>query len=262
MTLPSSSPRCSACRDGIRKPFPFSMAFQPIVDVDARSIYAFEALVRGPHGEGAASVLSQVTEENRYAFDQNCRVQALTLAAKLRLPATDGRLSINFMPGAVYSPAACLQLTLRTAESLAFPTDKLIFELTENEVVTNPNHLSAIAHEYRRHGFKIAIDDFGAGHSGLNLLIDLPVDIIKLDMALTRDLQQRPRALKVVKTIAALAKDLGSEVIAEGVETIEELDAIRSCGVSVMQGYLFAKPLFECLPEFSIPVVETAADVA
>jgi len=238
------------------------MAFQPIIDVEARTIYAFEALVRGPQGEGAASVLGQVTEENRYAFDQHCRVQALTLAAKLRLPATDGRLSINFMPGAVYSPAACLQLTLRTAETLAFPTDKLIFELTENEALTDPKHLRAIAHEYRRHGFKIAIDDFGAGHSGLNLLVDLPVDIIKLDMALTRNLHQRPRALKVVKAIVALAQELGSEVIAEGVETIEELDAIRSCGVSVMQGYLFAKPLFERLPDFSIPALDTAAALA
>jgi EAL domain-containing protein (putative c-di-GMP-specific phosphodiesterase class I) len=230
------------------------MAFQPIVDVESQTIFAFEALVRGPEGQGAGFVLDQVTDENRYAFDQNCRVRAITLASKLNLPATGAMLSINFMPGAVYSPKACLQLTLRTAEELGFPTDKLIFEVTENEQLVDPAHLRAIVKEYHRHGFKIAIDDFGAGYSGLSLLADFPCDIVKLDMQLIRNIHLRPRALEITRSLVSLASRLGSKLVAEGIETLDEYHAIRDCGVSLMQGYLFAKPAFEDLPavDFSL----------
>ncbi len=245
--------RCSACKDGVVAPFQFSMAFQPILDVDRRSVYAYEALARGPQGEGAGTVLSQVNQVNRYAFDQTCRVKALTLAAQLNLAGNGAKLSINFMPGAVYSPAACLRLTLETAERVGFPTDQLIFEVTENEHLARPDHLRAIVAEYQRHGFRMAIDDFGAGHSGLNLLADLPVDIIKLDMDLTRNLHQRPRSMKMVRAIAGMAHDLGTITVAEGVESVEEMEAIRYCGVSLMQGYLFARPSFESLPAVNLP---------
>jgi EAL domain-containing protein (putative c-di-GMP-specific phosphodiesterase class I) len=127
MTDTERRTECNACRQGVKQLFPFSMAFQPIVDTEARQVFAYEALVRGVNAESAYSILSQVTPENRYAFDQNCRVAAITLASKLGLAATEARLSINFMPGAVYSPAACIQLTLKTAKLVGFPLDRLIF---------------------------------------------------------------------------------------------------------------------------------------
>ncbi len=251
--LNPSTPACSACKDGAESPFPFSMAFQPIVDLDTDTVFAYEALVRGTEGQGAGTILSQVTDENRYAFDQNCRVRALTLASRLNLPATGAHLSINFMPGAVYSPVACIQLTLKTALKLGFPLDKIIFELTENERVLNRDHLRSIITEYRRQGFKVAIDDLGAGYSGLNLLADLPVDIVKLDMELIRGLPLRPRALQIVRHLVELAASLGTTIIAEGIETADELLAVRDCGVSLVQGYLIAKPAFESLPSVNIP---------
>lgn len=230
------------------------MAFQPIVDVHAGRVYAYEALVRGPNGESAYSVLSQVTLENRYAFDQGCRVQAITLAAQLGLAATGAKLSINFMPGAIYSPAACIQLTLKTADRVGFPLESLIFELTEGEEVSDPDHLLNIFREYHKHGFKMALDDFGAGYCGLNLLASLPPDVIKLDMALTRNLHQRPAALSIVKAMVQLARTLRADLVAEGIETVEEYMALRSVGVSLMQGYLLAKPQFETLPSFTLPM--------
>ena len=253
----SSIKSCDACKNGHEKPFPFSMAFQPIVNVDTGLAYAYEALVRGPEGQSAYSILSQVTAENRYAFDQGCRVQAITLAAKLGLVATGARLSINFMPGAVYSPAACIQLTLRTAREVAFPIERLIFEIVESEEVVDRAHLRTIVEEYRRRGFLVAIDDFGAGYSGLNLLADFPADVVKLDMDLTRNLHQRPAALTIVKHMVDLARALGSELIAEGVETVEEYAALRSCGIYLMQGYLLAKPAFEVLPSFTLPSMQS-----
>jgi EAL domain-containing protein (putative c-di-GMP-specific phosphodiesterase class I) len=229
------------------------MAFQPIVDVSNGTVYAYEALVRGPGGEGAYTVLQQVTEQNRYQFDQICRVKAISLAARLGLPATGASLSINFMPGAVYSPASCIQLTLQTATQVGFPCNLLIFEITETEPIRDRAHLRGIVAEYRRLGFKVALDDFGAGHSGLNLLADFPADIVKLDMELTRDLPRRPIAIAIVKTMVRLARELGSALVAEGVEAVEEFEALKACGVTLMQGYLFARPGFETLPEIALP---------
>jgi EAL domain-containing protein (putative c-di-GMP-specific phosphodiesterase class I) len=247
------APRCSACKDGIASPFAFSMAFQPIVDVQNQSIFAYEALVRGINGEGAFSILSQITDENRYSFDQNCRVRAITLASQLGLDRTPAKLSINFMPGAVYSPAACIQLTLKTADALSFPAEKLIFEITEAEQVRDRKHIRSIVEEYRKHGFSVAIDDFGAGYSGLNLLADFPPDILKLDMDLARNIDRRPTAQHVVSHMVSLARTIGCQLIAEGIETVEEFEAMRDCGVTLMQGYLFAKPAFEGLPAVTFP---------
>ena len=249
---------CGACKDGVASPFPFTMAFQPIVDVKTSRVYAYEALVRGPQGQSAGSILSQVTEDNRYAFDQQCRVKAITLASKLGLAETGAMLSINFMPGAVYSPAACIQLTLKTAREQRFPLSRLIFEITEAEEVRDRKHLQNIVDEYRKQGFKMALDDFGAGYCGLNLLADFNAEIIKLDVELTRNLDQRPIALIIVKQMVELARALGSTLIAEGVETWEEYVTLRKCGIHLMQGYLFAKPEMETLPSFSVPVNRSA----
>ena len=238
------------------------MAFQPIVDVESATVFAYEALVRGLDGASAGSVLSQVTEDNRYAFDQGCRVKAITLASQLNLADTGAFLSINFMPGAVYSPAACIQLTLRTAQQTGFPLSRIIFEITEAEQVRDRPHLKNIVDEYRRHGFRMALDDFGAGYSGLNLLADFPADLIKLDMDLTHNLHERPAALAIVKWMVALGQTLGSTIVAEGVETFEEYQALRSCGIRLMQGFLFARPAVETLPAFTLPASTASVHLA
>ena len=244
---------CDACKDGTEPPFPFAMAFQPIVDVQTDSVFAYEAVLRGQQGEPAQSVLSQVSEANRYAFDQSCRIKAITLASELELAKTGAMLSINFMPGAIYSPVACIQLTLKTARKFDFPLDRLMFELTEAEEVSDRQHLKAIVDEYHRLGFKMALDDFGAGYCGMNLLADLPVDIVKLDKELTCNLQERPAAITVVTAMVELARKMGISLIAEGVETVEEYSAIRDCGIHLMQGFLLARPAFEKLPPFKLP---------
>jgi EAL domain-containing protein (putative c-di-GMP-specific phosphodiesterase class I) len=259
VTTENSSKTCAACKDGAALPFSFSMAFQPIVDVEAKRVYAYEALVRGTAGESAYSILSQVTEESRYAFDQQCRVKAITLAVQLGLARDGAKLSINFMPGAVYSPAACLRLTLATARETGFPLDALIFEITEAEEVKDREHLVAIAREYRKHGFMVAIDDFGAGYAGFNLLAEIDPGLVKLDMDLIRGIERRPAALAIVESMVALCQRLGVSLIAEGVETVEEFAVLRTCGIHLMQGYLLAKPAFECLPEFFLPEAENGA---
>jgi EAL domain-containing protein (putative c-di-GMP-specific phosphodiesterase class I) len=256
MNDPTNIFRCSACRDGAGKPFPFGMAFQPIVNVATREVFAYEALVRGPNGEPSFTVLNQVTEENRHAFDQNCRVTAITTAVRLGLAENDAWLSINFIPGAVYSPTACVRLTLDTAQRCNFPVDRLLFEIIEGEDVRDKAHLRRIVDEYLRLGFKVALDDFGSGYSGLNRLASLPVGILKLDIDLVHNLSQRPVALTIVKHVASLAAALGKDLVAEGVETVEEYLTLLGCDIHFMQGNFFAKPEFEQLPKVNWPESE------
>jgi EAL domain-containing protein (putative c-di-GMP-specific phosphodiesterase class I) len=151
---------CGACRQGTPI-FPFTMAFQPVVDIQECRVDAYEALVRGPNREGAAQILGQVNDANRYSFDQACRVRAIELAAQLGI---DRRLNINFLPNAVYEPRACIQTTLEAAARTGFDLSQLTFEIVENETIADSSHLRRIITEYHRWGFQIALDDFGTAY--------------------------------------------------------------------------------------------------
>lgn len=225
------------------------MAFQPIVDLDTGLPYAYEALVRGINGESAGTVLARVNEGNRYGFDQACRIKAVELASRLGLQdIPDCRLSINFLPNAVYQPLACIQATLKAARRCDFPVSRLMFEVTEGEQLAEPAHLARIFEEYQRQGFTTAIDDFGAGYSGLNLLARFQPHVIKLDMELTRNIQDSRVQQAIVGGVLHIARQLGITIIAEGIETQAECDHLRNMGVRYMQGYLFARPQVEKLP--------------
>jgi EAL domain-containing protein (putative c-di-GMP-specific phosphodiesterase class I) len=239
---------CTGCRDGIDFDIPFTMAFQPIVDTMTGRPFAYEALIRGPEGEGAYSVLSQVTEANRYSFDQACRVKAIETAMAAGIMAGDARLSINFLPNAVYSPMACIQLTLRTAQAKGLPVDRLIFEFTENEQMGSPEHVASIIDSYKQIGFSVAIDDFGAGHSGLGRLVRFRPDEVKLDMELVRDIDTDPRRRAIVRAMVGLCAELDTLVIAEGIETAAEAAALNELGVRYHQGYWYARPAMGVLP--------------
>ncbi len=249
MSAPNEVRPCSMCREQEPLGFEFTMAFQPIVDFRDRSVYAYESLIRGIDGSSAASILAQVTDRNRYTFDQACRVTAVEMASKLGMSCF---LSINFLPNAVYQASTCIRATLAAAERCHFPTDRLIFEITENER-PDQAHLKNIVLEYQRQGFKTAFDDFGAGYAGLNLLSEFQPDIIKLDMALLHNIDKDHVRQTIVRGLLDICRTLGVEVIAEGIEQIGELQVLQSMGVYLFQGFLFAHPGFEELPAVHWP---------
>lgn len=240
----TSSNGCQGCKNTLELDIDFTFAFQPIVDVRDQSIFAHEALVRGINGDGALSVLEKVTDQNRYRFDQLCRVRAISTAAQLGMTQ---HLSINFLPNAVYRPELCIRSTLEAARVHNFPLDRLIFETVESECVDNNHHLTNILREYREFGFKTAIDDFGAGYSGLTLLADFQPDLIKLDIALVRNIHRDRSRQAIVRGVVIICAELGIKIIAEGVEHAEERDFLTDCGVYLMQGFWFAKPAFEAM---------------
>ncbi|WP_225923522.1 EAL domain-containing protein [Pseudomonas vlassakiae] len=241
---------CRNCKDNQGFDVDFTMAFQPIVNTANNTVFAYESLVRGTDGAGAKSILDKVNESNRYRFDQACRVKAVELAAKASV---QDFLSINFLPNAVYQAEACIRTTLEAAETFGFPIDRIIFEVTEGESISDRSHIKNIMSAYKKQGFKTAIDDFGAGYSGLNLLADFQPDIIKIDMDLIRGIQHSKAKRVITHGIVTISKALGIEVIAEGVETLEELTTLQDIGVNLFQGYFFAKPAIEALPRITWP---------
>ncbi|MFN3226681.1 MAG: EAL domain-containing protein [Hyphomicrobiales bacterium] len=252
---------CEGCKNADANAFaiPFTMAFQPIVDVQAGHIWGYEALVRGKNGESAGEVLAQVTKKNRYAFDQSCRVTAIELAGQKMPAGSDAMLSINFMPNAVYEPKACIRATLAAASKARFSLRRLMFEFTEGEQFADVEHVQHIIHEYKKMGFSTAVDDFGAGFSGLGLLARFQTDIIKIDMELVRGIESSPSRQAIVSGIMAMSKLMKLKVLAEGVETEDEMYALVEAGVTLLQGYYFARPELETfVTEDEIPALARA----
>lgn len=236
---------CRNCADKNQLGFDFSMAFQPIINCHTQTVFGYEALVRGLNNEPAFSIISRITDENRYLFDQLCRVKAISLAAKLGI---ESMLSINFLPNAVYQPERCIRTTLEAAKKYDFPTENIMFEFTEVEKIEDSQHVERIVSYYQSLGFKTAIDDFGSGYSGLSLLADFQTNIVKLDMGLIRDIDRDTTRQSIVTHCLAMFRDLNITPLAEGIESEGEYRWLKEAGVVLMQGYLFAKPGFESLP--------------
>ncbi|MBA6327070.1 EAL domain-containing protein [Colwellia sp. MB02u-6] len=237
---------CDNCSNKSSLDFDFTMAFQPIINCKTNQVYGYEALVRGLNNESGLSIISKVNDDNRYVFDQLCRVKAIALASKLKL---ESMLSINFLPNAIYKPERCIRSTLDAAKKYNFPVERIIFEFTEVEKIEDINFVKNIVEYYNKLGFKTAIDDFGSGYAGLALLADFQTNIVKLDMELIRNIDTDYARQSIVKNCLNMFCDLNITPLAEGIETKEEFICLRNFGVELMQGYLFAKPGFERLPK-------------
>jgi EAL domain-containing protein (putative c-di-GMP-specific phosphodiesterase class I) len=192
-------------------------------------------------------VLAAVARADRGRFDQHCREQAMALAVGAGL--AGAAVSINFIPNAVADPAANTAAARAAADALGLPPERVVFEFTEGEPIEDQARFGRIIGAYRDAGFRTAIDDFGAGYAGLTLLARFQPDIVKLDMELARGIDTDPVRRSIVGGVRRICEDLGVMLVAEGVETAGEYAALCDLGVSLLQGYLFARPQVEALPE-------------
>src|ERR1700691_6273498 len=223
----------------------FTFAFQPIIDAVDRQVYSYEALVRGPGGESAATVFQQIAPADLHDFDRRARVLAIAQAARLRVPCS---LNLNFLPQSLQTSQDAITSIFEAAAAYQFPVERIVLEVTESEVIDDAVQLGRALNAFRAQGLTISIDDFGAGYAGLNLLADFQPDSVKLDMHLVRGIESRGPRQAIVRAILQACVDLGIDVIAEGVETQAEYQWFLEANVRYFQGYFFAKPGFECLP--------------
>jgi diguanylate cyclase (GGDEF)-like protein len=224
------------------------IAFQPIYSVTAKKIVGLEALARWSHpdrGEISPKIFIPIAEET--GLIQN--LSSLVLATACRQTAAwnkqwgcDLFVSVNISIRQFSSPAL-LPSILHTLESSGLAPRRLHLEITESALLLDDTIVERTLAEARNHGIGVSLDDFGTGYSSLSYLLNLPVDELKIDQSFIHDLEFDRRRVELVKTVLSLGRTLGKRVVAEGVETAEQLDILRSLGCENVQGYLISKPL-------------------
>jgi len=226
--------------------FKFSFAFQPIVDAYNREIIAYEALVRGPKGEPSASVFAQVPYYDFPRFDEMCRHKAIHLASRLKIP---NRLNLNMTASSMSEVDLSITATFRASLQSGIPVENIVFEVLESESLLDGRNLIEYLRIIKDFGFKTAVDDFGEGHSGLRLLVEYQPNFLKLDRGLISNIHEDYIKQTVFSGISLICKRLAIEIVAEGVEDAREFHWLQDAGVRLFQGYYFAKPAFEALPD-------------
>ncbi|HYF57685.1 MAG TPA: EAL domain-containing protein [Burkholderiaceae bacterium] len=241
-------------------------AWQPIVDGRSGRLLGVEALARWSHpvrGAVPPSSFVPLAEETGLIG----RIGASMLArACAQMRAWDGGrradagpyVSVNVSPAQLRAPGFAAELRAVLASS-GLPASRLQIELTEGTVMADPAHAARVLGELSEMGVRIALDDFGTGHSSLAYLRTYPIDCIKIDRAFVADLGRADRHEPIVPAIIAIAHSLGAGVVAEGVETAAQREALLALGCRGMQGYLFSRPL--PADEFGARFLEGEADV-
>jgi len=218
-------------------------AFQPIIDLADRGVMGWEGLSRGPRGSDLELPLVLFGRAARYGvteeLERACRRQAFV---DWKVLGERGRLFVNTVPATVRDTSFLGRGVLDYLGPDLSP-QLVTLEITERSVIDNLNLYREAMQAFTDLGFSFAIDDVGAGYSGLETVAVLKPAYLKIDMSLVRDVHQKKTSQKVVKAILEMADGLGANVIAEGVQTPEEADALRSIGVRWAQGYLFARPV-------------------
>jgi EAL domain-containing protein (putative c-di-GMP-specific phosphodiesterase class I) len=217
--------------------------FQPIVRFEDKKVIGYEALSRGPEGteyENPYLLFDAAAEADvLFELDRLCRKKALINSRSIN---PGHKLFINCFPTAVHDPEfRDVYLTSFLDEVKINPVN-IVLEITEREAIENYELFKEAVSYYSGLGFSIAVDDTGTGYSGLETLFELRPDFIKVDMSIVRDIDKNKVKQELAKALIALSKELNSTVIAEGIETEEELHALREIGVKIGQGFLFARP--------------------
>ncbi len=217
--------------------------YEPIVEVESRTVFGYEALARGPEGTPYHSpvVLFTAAEENGliYELDGACRESGLRGA--IDFP-SGTKLFLNIRPTAIHDPNFREDRLAETLEqSKLSPTD-VVFEISEQESIRSFGAFCEIRDYYRGLGFQFALDDMGTGYAGLEELLEVEPDYIKIDRSMVSGVDQDPARQDVLTAILQLADKMGAEVIGEGLDTLEELEMLGRIGIRFGQGWLFGHP--------------------
>jgi EAL domain-containing protein (putative c-di-GMP-specific phosphodiesterase class I) len=228
--------------------------FHPIVDIANQTVAGYEALLRARDPStnqmlGAGQIINACDSLNLlHVLDQRARQSAIRAAAQY-LPGNT-KVFINFLPNTIYDPEICLRTTMETAAECNVAMDRLVFEVVETQRIPDMNHLVKVLNYYRERGVGTAIDDMGAGFTGLDYVTSLRADYVKLDREFVLTAEQTPAGRIAMDQIIKTSHQHGSKVIAEGIETPAQMALCLNAGVDLLQGFLFARPA--CPPAAAI----------
>lgn len=221
----------------------FQLYYQPVVDLDARKVTGVEALMRWNHSTRGfvppvefiplAEETGLIVEMGEWALRRAC-------ADAARWP-NDIRVAVNLSPVQFRNKRLVTDVADALSASGLAP-DRLELEITESVVLGNNSRNLAILQELRNLGVRIALDDFGTGYSGLGYFRAIKFDKVKIDQSFVREMDRQPQCLAIVRAAIALGENLGLSTIAEGVESLEQLESLRREGCKEVQGFFFSVP--------------------
>ena len=219
-----------------------TMLYEPIVNLTSREVLGYEALVRGPwdselHSPGS---LFQMAEETGLVFELDCLCRRSALRGARGLPPSK-LLFLNCLPTAIHDPAFRGETLIRTLEELRLRPCDVVFEISERESIENFSIFREARDYYGELGFQIALDDTGVAYGSLEAVMELSPDFIKVDLSLVRSIDTDPPRQELLRALHSVAGKLNARVIAEGIETSEELATIQGLGIPYGQGFLFGR---------------------
>ncbi len=220
-----------------------SALFQPIINLKNSEFLGFEGLIRGPADSPLHSPLNlfNAAEQQGLSLEVEMLARQIVLEtfARQKLP---GNLFLNISPETLSHPSFKNGQTLEFMRALDIDPARVVMEITENQPTYDFDGMRSALLHYRAMGFKIAIDDLGAGFSSLRLWSELRPDFIKIDMHFVQGVNHDPIKLQFLKSIQQIAERCGTRVIAEGIETVGELRVVKDIGIALGQGYCIARP--------------------
>ena len=220
-----------------------TILYEPIVNLTTREVRGYEGLVRGPWDSALHSpaALFQAAEEIGMLFELDCLCRRIALRGARGLQ--PGKLLfLNCLPTAIHDPAFRGDVLRNTLEDLRLRPSDVVFEISEKESIRNFEIFREARDYYAELGFKMALDDTGVAYGSLEALMELSPDFIKVDLSLVRSIDTDPPRQELLRALHAVAGKLGAEIIAEGIETSEELTTLQGLGIPYGQGYLFGRP--------------------
>ena len=218
------------------------MVYQPLVDMSKRCVIGYEALTRLPGGQfRSPEVVFKVASELGvlWSLERLCRQRALETLPTM---SNEQRLFINVEPDSFYDPWLRSPEFLDELAGVGLEPSRVVLELTERAAVKDYVAIRKVLREVRKLGYPLALDDVGSGYAGLQTIAEIRPDYLKMDMALIRNLHLDPIRRELIRTVRSFADSTGTTLVAEGVETVAELETLAGTGVRCAQGFLFARP--------------------
>lgn len=219
-----------------------SMVFEPIVKLSTRENLGYEALARGV-GDAALNspkALFGAAAETDLLFELDCLCRRQALRQAKRLP-EGAKLFLNLLPCAIYDPAFEGDALRRTLQDHQLGPSDVVLEISERESIENFAIFRELCDRYSELGFKIAMDDVGAGYGSLEAVMELAPNYIKVDIAFIRAIDSDPARRAVLVALNGIARRIGAQIIAEGIETPEQLETLKQLAVPYGQGYLLGR---------------------